>query len=273
MIIPLMSCSARLPVYLLLITFITPREKPWIGGLTLSGLYVLGIMSGTVVATILSRMKSFKHRRGGFQLELPAIRRPIARVILRTTFSRSMNYLRKAGPIIILIGIGLWLMTHLPVQSSESDESGEYVAVSQSYAATAGRVIEPVMKPMGLDYRAGVAMMMGFAAREVFVSAMTLMYRIDVDEEQDDATIRAQLVSHMREVTFEGTDQKIFTLSSCFGLLFFFAFALQCFPTVVVSKNELGGWKYPLMQLFGYTGIAYVGAVLIVQGMRVIGLP
>ena len=126
------------------------------------------------------------------------------------------------------------------------------------------------MEPMGLDWRGGVAMMMGFAAREGFVSSMVLMYR--VEETDDDEALRAGLLRRMQEVTFAGTDQKVYTFSSCLGLLFFFAIALQCFPTVVIAKTEIGSWKLPLIQLGIFTGTAYVGAVVIVQVLRAFGV-
>ncbi len=269
MIIPLMSCSARLPVYSLLITFLT--DNPLHQGLVLAGMYFLSILLGTVVATILARTKAYKSKRGAFQLEMPVMRNPLMTVVLRSTFSRSMNYLRKAGPIIIFVSIGLWALTHLPVQTVAPGEDAEYVSVSESYASSIGHAIEPVMKPMGVDYRGGVALMMGFAAREVFVQSMALMYRLDKPEDDDPEHDRL-LVGQMRNVTWEGTDQRIFTLSTVLGMLFFFSVALQCFPTVVVAKNETGQWRFALMQLFGYTILSYVGAVLIVQTLRLCGV-
>ncbi len=269
-IVPLMSCSARLPVYVLLLAFLIPEDKPWIGGLAMTALYVGGIVVGAVVATIISRLPSFRHRgKSPLMLELPAFRKPILKVVGVSTYHRSMHYLKKAGPTIIVISLGLWLLTHLPVVPSDSSEGGsEYATVSQSYAAKLGKVIEPVVEPMGLDWRGGVAMTMGFAAREVFVASMALMYRI---EEEDEDELQNRLLASMRTATFDGTDKRIFTTSSAIGLLFFFMVALQCFPTTVTAKAELGGWKIPLIQLVVYTGSAWLGAVTIVQTLRAMG--
>jgi ferrous iron transport protein B len=269
-IIPLMSCSARLPVYIILVSFLTPKNKPWVGGLTMAGLYFFSILLGVVIASVISRFSVF--RRSGhspFQLEIPALKKPLAKVILRSTYERSMNYLRKAGPVIVLIGIALWFLTNYP-----KSEAGDYAATANSYAAQVGKVTEPVMRPMGLDWRGGVSLMMGFAAREVFVQSLALMYRVEIDPDAEDeeSAMQEKLLERMQTVTFEGSEQKIFTLSSCLGLIFFFTMALQCFPTVAVAKSETDSWKIALFQLAAYTGLAYLGAVVIVQAMRACGI-
>jgi ferrous iron transport protein B len=268
MCVPLMSCSARLPVYALLLAFLLPDE-PLKAGLALAGLYILGIVLAIIVASIVSRLPSFADRQHTpFILELPAYRRPVAGVVFKTTCRRSWQFLKKAGPTILVISIILWVSTHLP--ASGAAEGDEYVAVSNSYAAKVGKVLEPAAEPMGLDWRGGVSMIMGFAAREVFVSAMVLMYR--VNDSGDEEALEEGLLSTMHEVTFEGTDKQIFTTSTCVGLLFFFAMALQCFPTVVTARNEMGGWKMAILMTVFYTGGAYIGAVILVQGLRAFGV-
>ena len=289
-IIPLMSCSARLPVYALLLAFITPRDRPWIGGLALTGLYIAGMVMGAVVSTVISRLRRRKEA-SGFILELPALRMPVLRVVAASTYHKAEQYLRKAGLMIVVISLGLWVLTHTPPQdpvpsrqpataqsgvAAADQTSGrvpapgrEYVAVSHSYAAQLGRIIEPVMRPMGLDWRGGVAMMCAFAAREVFVSAMALMYRID--ETKGDGLADRMLV-RMSEVRFEDTGKPIFTVSSVLGMILFFMIALQCLSTVAVSRQETGGWRLPAMQLLLYTGGAYVLSVALVQGLRALGI-
>ncbi|MDQ3000821.1 MAG: ferrous iron transporter B [Fibrobacterota bacterium] len=291
-IIPLMSCSARLPVYTLLLAFITPREKPWIGGLALTGLYLGGLVLGAIVSTLISKFKKNKEI-SGFILELPALRAPVLRVVVASTYHKAEQYLRKAGGIIVAISVGLWILTHTPTVDSLRTEpasavtsspgtgptvagptsvesSGqEYVSVSQSYAAMVGRFLEPITRPMGLDWRGGVAMICGFAAREVFVSAMALMYRLD-DSEGDGLADR--LLASMSNVTFDDSGKRVFTLSSVLGMILFFMIALQCFPTVAVAKAETRSWKLAGIQLVAYTGVAYVLAVALVQGLRAIGV-
>ena len=273
-IIPLMSCSARLPVYILLVAFLTPSDKPWIGGLVMSILYFGSMFMGTVVATMISKFSVFKKQgHSHFQLELPSMKIPLYKVVFRSTYERSWNYLKKAGPIIIIIGMSLWFLTEYPKAENEADQA------SQTYAAKLGKAIEPVVTPIGVDWRGGVAIMASFAAREVFVNSMMLMYDShsielndpnseELDEEELD---RQKLLERMRTVTFENSDKKIFTFSTVIGLLFFFNVALQCFPTTVVAKNEMKSWKLAIIQLVGFTGLAYVGAVIIVQTLRAMG--
>jgi ferrous iron transport protein B len=275
LIIPLMSCSARLPVYALLLAFLVPRDQPWLGGVALTGLYLLGFVAGAIVSTIVGR--SLKKRGGeasGFLLELPALRMPVPRVVVVSTWHKTEQYLRKAGPTILAIALGLWILTHTPVQPAPADGSDrEYVAVSNSYAARIGHFIEPVTEPMGLDWRGGVALISGFAAREVFVGSLALVYR--VQESDDDAGMAGKLLAQLSELRFESGDsagRRIFTFSTCVGILIFYLIALQCFPTVAVARNESGSWKFALTQLAVFTGGAYVLAVAAVQGLRFFGV-
>ena len=273
-ILPLMTCSARLPVYALLIAFLIPSDRPWLGGLTLTGLYVGAIVAGAIISTIASKFIT-SNQHSSFVLELPAYRRPQLKVIFSQTFYRTLNYIQKAGPTIIVISLLLWITTHIEspfiehTKKETNDSSHEYVLVSNSLAASIGQTLEPFTKPMGLDWRGGVAMLSGFAAREVFVSSLALMYRI---EDEDEDNLQSKLLSKMHQETFAGTDEKIFTLSTCLGMLFFFTFALQCFPTSVVAKNETKSSKFALVQLIVFTLIAYGGTVALVQGLRAFGV-
>jgi ferrous iron transport protein B len=273
-IIPLMSCSARLPVYALLLAFLLPRDQPWLGGLAMTGLYMSGFLIGAVVSTIVSRGLRLRGNAepSGFMLELPALRAPQARIVLVSTWHKTGQYIRKAGPTILAIALGLWILTHTPIQPAPADGSDrEYVAVSHSYAAKIGHFIEPVTAPMGLDWRGGVALISGFAAREVFVGSLALVYR--VQELEDEAGMTGKLFARMSELRFEGTDRRIFTVSTCIGILIFYLIALQCFPTVAVARTEMGGWKPALIQLALFTGGAYALAVAVVQGLRLFGVP
>ena len=268
-IIPLLSCSARLPVYTLLLAFLLPRDQPWLGGLVLTGLYLVGLVIGAAAATVISRI-SRNRGSSNFILELPALRRPMASVVLSSTYHKAAQYVRKAGVTIIAISVGLWVLTHTPTPNPATvSESGEYVTVANSYAAQIGKVIEPVTRPMGLDWRGGVAMICGFAAREVFVGSLALMYRID---EKDEEGLTGKLLATMQEARFEDTGERIFTVASGIGIIIFFLIALQCFPTAAVARNETGGWKIPAAQLVIYTGGAYLLAVAVVQGLRALGV-
>ncbi len=277
LIIPLMSCSARLPVYALLLAFLVPRDQPWLGGMALTGLYLLGFVMGGIVSTVASRF--LRGRDGGatsFMLELPALRAPVPRVVLVSAFHKTWQYIRKAGPTILTIAVGLWLLTHTPIQPVPADGSDrEYVAVSRSYAAHIGKFIQPVTEPMGLDWRGGVALISGFAAREVFVGSLALVYRVweAKDVAGGKAGMTGKLLARFSELRFENTGRKIFTISTCAGILVFYLIALQCFPTVAVARNEMGKWKPALIQLAIYTGGAYALTVAVVQGLRFFGVP
>lgn len=275
LIIPLMSCSARLPVYTLLLAFLIPRDMPWLGGLALTGLYLLGFVIAAALSTFVSRM--LKGRGGdpsGFMLELPALRMPVPRVVAVSTWHKTRQYLQKAGPTILAIAVGLWVLTHTPVQppvaNGADGSQREYVAVSHSYAAQIGHFIEPVTEPMGLDWRGGVAMISGFAAREVFVGSLALVYRVQENDTKGGMT--GKLLSQLSELRFENSDRRIFTPSTCIGILIFFMIALQCFPTVATVRAETGGWKFALTQLAAFTGGAYLLTVAAVQGLRMLGI-
>jgi ferrous iron transport protein B len=281
-IIPLMSCSARLPVYTLLLSFLLPIDQPWLGGLALTGLYLFGFVLAALVSTVISRFLR-QERDGQFMLELPALRRPVVRVVLVSTWHKTWQYIRKAGPTIMVIAIGLWVLTHTPVPKAQDigagvgaaaeAENGEYIAVTHSYAAMIGQWIEPITKPMGLDWRGGVALISGFAAREVFVSAMALVYRVPESETDGEDGLTGKLLATLPTLKFEDTGEPIFTLSTCLGMLLFYIIALQCFPTVAVARNEMGSSKLAFIQLAFFTGLAYGLAVALVQGLRAFGIP
>lgn len=284
-IIPLMSCSARLPVYTLLLTFLVPRSKPWLGGVLLTALYLLGFVIAAALSTLISRWIKVK-KDSSFLLELPTLRRPVFRVVTASTWHKTVQYVRKAGWNIVIISVGLWVLTHTPVTSTPSasragldsvaaepatagEARDEYVAITHSYAARLGHFLEPVMRPMGLDWRGGVALISGFAAREVFVSALALVYR--VQEEGDEDGLTGKLLTALPELRFEDSGKPIFTLSTCLGMLVFYLIALQCFPTVAVARSEMGSNKLAFLQLFLFTGVAYALAVGVVQGLRALG--
>ncbi len=267
LVIPMMSCSARLPIYTLLLAFLLPQNKPWIGGLALTGLYVLGMVLGAIISTVASRfIRSGEASR--FILELPAMKRPVFRVVLSSTYHKTMVYARKAGLAIVIISSALWVLTHTPSPHMTGPDP-DYVTLSHSYAADIGHVIEPITRPMGLDWRGGVALICGTAAREVFVSALALAYRVHGEK---DKGLTGHLLAAMPSLRFEDTGQRIFTTASSLGLLVFYIIALQCFATVAVARHEMGSWKLAIGQLVLFTGTAYALAVATVQGLRALGV-
>lgn len=274
-IMPLMSCSARLPVFALLLAFLVPRDRPWLGGLAMAVLYLTSMITGAVGAGVASRLMG-REGDSTFALELPVYRMPVLRHIVRSTMHRTSQYLSKAGPIILLLSTVLWLGTHLPAPSAQAlakagattPAAVQAVELEGSIAARAGHALEPVMKPLGLDWRVGVAMIAAFAAREVFVSTMAILFHVTGD---DDDAIQGTLRDTLRLAkTPEGVP--LFTVATSAGLVVFFLFALQCLSTVVVSRRETGGWTMPIVQTVTFTTFAYVAAVVTVQGLRMVGV-
>ncbi|MBI4180229.1 ferrous iron transporter B [bacterium] len=263
-ILPLMVCSARLPVYGLLIAFLTPPGMAWLGGLGMTALYLFSVLAGLLAAALFGKIfRLEKSVRPSLLLELPAIRRPKLRVALATTYHRTKSYIQKAGGTILCIAVALWALTHLPPRT-HLDESAQ---LAGSYAAVLGQWLEPVMRPLGLDWRVGVALICAFAAREVFVGALALVLMVSAGGD----AIEGPLILAMRNATL-ADGSPLFTFSSCVGLIIFFGFALQCMSTVAVSRKETGGWYIPTVQLVAFTALAYLSALAAVQGLRWAGI-
>ncbi|MCB0752311.1 MAG: ferrous iron transport protein B [Ignavibacteriae bacterium] len=279
-IIPLMSCSARLPVYALLIAFIIPKENFLMGGFIFSFIYLFSIISSVIIAGIINKFNKSIIREednSSFILELPAYKIPRFSSVYRNTISSTKAYLKEAGPVIITFSIILWALTYFPNTNPQIDitnlspeevhEVQKMERVSTSYAAQIGKFTEPIMKPIGMDWRIGVSLISAFVAREVFVSALVLIFKITGDEE----TLRDSLLNAMRNAEIEGTNQKLFTPSTILGLIVFFVFAMQCLSTVAVAKKETGSWRIPILQILIFSGFAYFAAFITVNGLRLLG--
>ncbi len=266
-VIPLMSCSARLPVYALLLSFLFLKGYPlWVSGVAMAGLYFLSAFMGALAAGIMSRIWKGKEP-SWFLMELPTYRRPRLRTALRITFDRSISYVKRAGLTILVVSIALWILTTFP-NYRESDEG---MRLQQSYAGQVGRVLDPLMAPMGGDWRVGIGLLSAFAAREVFVSSLAVIFHVTDDGGGDD-TLQESLISAMTEAKLSN-GQPLFTISSVAGLLIFFLVALQCLPTVVMSSGEAGKGWFGLLQLVVFNASAYLLATIVVQGLRLFGVP
>ena len=279
-IIPLMSCSARLPVYVLLIAYLIPSDRPWLGGFILSFVYLVSIILSAIVAYVINKFnKSLIKEKddSSFILELPTYKLPKLRVVLRNSFENSKEYILRAGPIILVLSLIIWSLTYLPNNVPDFDKTGltedEIVQlekaerISNSYAAKIGTFIEPIMHPLGLDWRVGVSLIAAFAAREVFVSSMALIFKVT-----DDENIQTSLLTAMRNAKVESTGEPLFTKATSIGLIFFFIFALQCISTLAVSRKETGSWRIPILQLVIFTSTAYVFTFIIVNLLKSIGI-
>ncbi len=280
-ILPLMSCSARLPVYALLIAFLFPGDKSWMGGIMLACIYIFSVASSVIVAGIINKFKNTLIKtedNSSFILELPAYRKPKFRVIAINTYHNAKHYLRKAGPIILGFSIILWFLTYFPNTNPQVDSSGlskdqviqteSAARLSSSYAADLGKFIQPVMTPLGMDWRVGVSLIAAFAAREVFVSSLALIFKV-TDENSDN--FQNSMIKAMRQAEIDGSGQKLFTTSTIIGLVVFFIFALQCLSTVAVSRKETGGWRIPILQIIIFTSTAYILTFITVNGLRALG--
>lgn len=281
LIIPLMSCSARLPVYALLLAFLVPPDKPWLAGIGLGGLYLFSIISGGIVAGIISKFKKTSEK-STFMLELPAYRKPILKHIVKNTYYKANVYIAKAGPTIVFISMILWALTYFPninpdintenIKGFDSEQTTKLIEserLNSSYASTLGNVFEPVLKPLGWDWRVGVSLISAFAAREVFVSSMAITFSIT---EEDEENMQKSILSSMRQATKGYNNEPLFTTASTIALIIYFVFAMQCLSTVVVCRKETGSWKIPLIQIFLFTSMAYLLAFLAYNGLNLIGI-
>lgn len=278
-ILPLMSCSARLPVYSLLLAALLPADAPWKAGLLLAGIYVASLLLSSLIAGLMSKLTFRRRSLSLLAMELPAYRTPQWKPILRMTWSRSSSYLRKAGTPIVVISAILWLLSNFGLASQQPvDPAAPVPAQKQSFivkseldnsfAAQIGKIMEPALRPMGVDWRVGVGLLSAFAAREVFVSTMAIVFHIPDQEDTRDQGILDQ----MRTATFPNSNKPVFTTASIIGLIVYFFFALQCLSTVAVVRRETNSWKFAGMQLLFYTVLGYVLAVAIVQGLHMVGV-
>jgi len=245
LIAPLMTCSARLPVYTLVIAAFLP-ERPLVGPLlgtraaAMLGLYLLGFLAAFGTARLL-KSSVLKSERAPFVLEMPPYRRPAWRSLGLRLLDRSKVFLWRAGTVILGVAVVLWILAHLPLRD------GKAPPIEQSFAGSLGRAIEPVIQPLGFNWKIGVGLVTSLAAREVIVGTLGAIYGMDPDA---------------RSLGLQRALRKDLTPAGAVALLVFFAFAMQCMSTVAVVRRETGGWKWPLIQ-FAYMGaLAYSGAFL-----------
>ena len=243
LIAPFMTCSARLQVYALLIAAFIP-DRNLLGHVitrqvaALLGLYLIGFLAAVITARLL-KSSVLKSAQAPFLLEMPCYRWPTFRSLGLRLLDRSKVFLRRAGTVILLVTVILWVMAHLPYTG------GKAPAIENSLAGTIGRTIEPLIKPLGFNWKIGIGLITSLAARETIIGTLGAIYGMDPDSQA------LGLQSALRQDL---------TLGGGFALLIFFAFAMQCMSTVAVVRRETGGWKWPILQ-FAYMGVlAYVGA-------------
>jgi ferrous iron transport protein B len=275
MVTPLMSCSARLPVYTILIALIIP-SKLYFGFLSLQGLVMMALyLLGTVMALIVSWvMKWFikTTERSFFILELPVYRGPRWGNALTTMIEKAKIFVFDAGKVIMVISLLLWalstygpkqkmqavtakydqLVAASPAQTNELNKQRKTELLQNSFAGTLGKAIEPAIRPLGYDWKIGIALITSFAAREVFVGTMATLYSVGEDADASNSTLRQKMAAAVRP---DGT--KVYDLATGLSLLIFYVLAMQCMSTLAIVKRETRSWKWPAIQLVYMTGLAY----------------
>ena len=283
---PLMSCSARLPVFTILIALIVPDQKAFgffnLQGIALMGLYLLGFLAAIGSAWVMKQLIRVKER-SFLIMELPTYRLPRWSNVGYTIVEKTKAFVVEAGKVIMAISIVLWVLAsygpgdrirnareNVLAESADlrlteqglEDRIAAY-KLENSYAGVIGKAIEPAIKPLGYDWKIGIALITSFAAREVFVGTMATIYSIGSADVDEDTTIKKR----MKEEINPETGGPRFTPAVGFSLLIFYLFAMQCMSTLAVVYRETGGWKWPLMQLLYMTALAYISAWIVYQAM------
>ena len=284
LVTPFTTCSARLPVYLIIIALVIPEG--YIFGLsyqalTLMLLYLIGFGMAVFSAYILDRVMK-TNRKTFFVVEMPNYKLPLLKNVFITVFEKTKTFVFEAGKIILAISIILWVLaSYGPGQQFKNAESivaKEYVYSSKteledkvaayrlehSYIGIIGKTIEPVIKPLGYDWKIGIGLVTSFAAREVFVGTLATIYSVgSANENESIDTIKTKMSN---ETYNDGS--KVFTFASGISLLLFYAFAMQCMSTLAIVKRETKSWKWPILQLIGMSIIAYICALIAFQILK-----
>jgi len=286
LITPLMSCSARLPVYTILISLVIPHTE-YFGFISLQAIVMMGLyLMGVVMALIVSFVaKWFIHlqEKSFFILELPVYRAPRWKNVFVTMISKAKIFVRDAGKIIIVISLILWALSSYgptsrmknieqqyaqkinqnPSQLKELTIQKQSALLENSYAGVLGRTIEPVIKPLGYDWKIGIALITSFAAREVFVGTMATLYSVEGGKDADRQTLLQRMDSAKRE---DGS--KVYNLASGISLMIFYMLAMQCMSTLAVVRRETRSWKWPMIQLAYMTALAYIMSLIAYQLLK-----
>lgn len=256
---PFMSCSARLPVYVLLCGILF-ADRPIIAGLAFVGCYVLGAVAGLLTA-LLARRTVLRGPSRPMVLELPTYRIPHLRTAVATAVERGWVFLRNAGSVILAIAVVMWWLSAYPkveppAHMADSDAQAARAQQAGSFAGMAGRAAEPLFRPIGLDSQLTVAVLTSFMAREVFTTTVFIVTGAGEDAGDDEGTLE-----RVRSATrLDGTP--LFTVPTAWSLLVFYVLAMQCLPTLALVRRETGSWKWPIAQFAWMTAVAYVGALI-----------
>jgi ferrous iron transport protein B len=261
---PFMTCSARLPVYALLIAAFVPAKNVGfmnLQGLVLFGLYVFGIAAGVLTA-LLIRKTALRGPKPPFALMLPEFRRPNMQTVLFQLWGRAKVFLRRAGTVIFMVAVVIWALAYFPratdIDPTLTENEASAAQLEQSWLGRAGHVVEPVFEPLGWDWRVSSAVIAGFPAREVVIAVLGTVYA--VGDDADEATLSARL-----KASTWPDGRPVFTLPMVVGLLIFYACCLQCAATLAVIRRETNSWRWPIFAWVYMTSIGYLGALAAFQ--------
>lgn len=262
---PFMTCSARLPIYSLLIAAFVPDTR-YLGGiinlqgLVLFGLYVLGILGAALTAWLISRLY-WSRVKSRFLLEMPPYRAPNLRAVLTKLLSRALIFLRRAGTIIFAVTLVIWALASFPrAPSPDAVDAPAVASLEDSYLGRMSRVVAPVFAPLGWDWKVTAAVLATFPAREVVIAALGTIYAVDTEAESGASTLTARI-----RTARHPDGSLVYTLPMVLGLLVFYAFCLQCASTIAVMRRETGTWRWPAAAWLYMTGLGYLGALAIYQ--------
>jgi len=293
LVTPLMACSARIPVYAMVTALLFPHS-PWKAALVFTAAYAVGVATALGMALLLRRT-ILPGESKPLMIELPPYRVPALRTALLHTFDRAKIFVKQAGTIILAISLVLWALSYYPKSSPPAaavalttqakqlqklgdtnqaaallDSAGRLTAqnsLQNSFAGKIGHVLEPVIAPLGYDWQIGIGIISSFAAREVIVSTLAIVYGVGKDAAENNQT---SLYSTLQQAKrSDGTP--IFNTATCASLLVFYILAAQCLSTTAVVRRETNSWKWPLFQIFYMTGLAYLAAMVVYQTLRHFG--
>ncbi|MDR2282411.1 MAG: ferrous iron transport protein B, partial [Sphingobacterium sp.] len=288
LVTPFMTCSARLPIYVVIIGLVIP-DTDFLGfnvqGIVLFAMYILGIVAALFSALILNKI--IKSVRNSYLIfELPTYKMPDWKNVLNTVWEKSSSFLFGAGKIILAISIILWVLGNFGpndrfsepekyivqenphfTEEQVADEISAY-KTEYSYLGYLGRGIEPAIRPLGYDWKIGIGLIASFAAREVFVGTVAVVYSLGEDLDIEDDEQKQTLFTRMKSEINRNTGQPTYNLASGISLLLFYAFAMQCMATIGVVKRETGSWKWTLIQAGFMTGLAYIAALIAYQLLK-----
>jgi len=281
MVTPLISCSARLPVYTILIALLAVKNTGVVNqkGLIFFGLYIFGLVAAMLIAFVLKKILP-KDNTGFFILEMPQYRRPVLRNVLTNAWNKTLDFIKGAGGVILVVAIILWFLASFgppskmervnksyevklsnpslsDTETEQLNKSKNAALMAESYAGHLGKAIEPVIKPLGYDWKIGIAIITSFAAREVFVGTLSTIYAVEKKGNEG-------IVERLHNAKDE-KGNVVYTTATIVSLLVFYMFALQCFSTIAVMRKETGGWKWPVIQFLYLGFLAYGGAWLVYQ--------